>query len=201
PPPPRGAAGGRAGRRTCGRSGSRPGPARRAGWAPRTRWARPARAARLCPAPASAPRPRETLRTRPGTARAAPRTSRSPARRAGARPGPAGAPSCPSAHLDRRPVQRPLDGGDVVARDLHLLPGEGAVLGPDHEVAVAFLVDPLDAGTDLDHRDVRVHREAEVEDLDRGGQAKPPGQAVRLSRIPRTAQGQGQAALENRSAV
>src|SRR5437773_3853557 len=131
-------------------------------------------AAPPCRAPACAPPPRATLRTHPGTARAAPQTRQAPARRAGARPGPGAAPSCPSARLDRGFVQRPLDGGDVVAGDLDLLSCQRPVLGPDHEVAVAFLVDPLDARADLDDRDVRVDGEAEVEDLDRRGQAEPP---------------------------
>src|SRR5438067_3477304 len=96
-------------------------------------------------------------------------------RRAGARPGRGAALPCPSARLDRGLVQRPLDGGYVVARDLHFLARQRAVLGADHEVAVAFLVDALDAGPDLDHGDVRVHREAEVEDLDRRGHASLPG--------------------------
>src|SRR6266850_7736600 len=170
----RGAARDWTGRRTSGRCGSRPARARRAAAARRTRWAPPAPAAPPCRAPASAPPLRATLRTRPGTARAARQTTRAPERRAGARPGPAAAPSCPSARLDRGFVQRPLDGGDVVAGDLDLLSRQWPVLGPDHEEAVAFLVDPLDAWTDLDHRDVRVDREAEVEDLDRRGQAEPP---------------------------
>src|SRR5439155_16127016 len=174
PPPLRGAAWDRAGRTTSGRCGSRPARARRAAAARRTRWAPPAPAAPPCRAPASAPPPRATLRTHPGTARAAPQTRQVPARRAGARPGPAAAPSCPSARLDRGFVQRPLDGGDVVAGDLDLLSCQRPVLGPDHEVAVAFLVDPLDARADLDDRDVRVDGEAEVEDLDRRGQAEPP---------------------------
>src|SRR5438876_639657 len=124
---------------------------------------------------ASAPPPRGCRRTRRERDRAAPRTRRAPARRAGARPGRGAALPCPSARLDRGLVQRPLDGGYVVARDLHLLARQRAVLGADHEVAVAFLVDALDAGADLDHGDVRVHREAEVEDLDRRGHASLPG--------------------------
>src|SRR5207248_11161864 len=68
-----------------------------------------------------------------------------------------------------------LDGRYVVAGKFHLLARERPVLGPDHEVAVAFLVDALDAGADLDHGDVRVHREAKVEDLDRRGHASLPG--------------------------
>src|SRR5207245_10025996 len=105
--------------------------------------------------------------TRRETDRAAPRTRRAPARRARARRGPEGAPSSPSARLDRRLVQRPLDRGNVVARDLHFLPRPRSILGAAPEVAVPFLVDPLDTRADLDDGDVWVHRNAHVADLTR----------------------------------